>query len=770
MHRRKFLTAACGGLLEAPLTWAAQSVTPARFALTSDGEWYARELSLARMAANRRIAAWVEARRSAERICIRAVDSAGPRETVAIPPGAGAASTPRIAGPLLIWSECKQGAATLFTAPLDADKVALGRPEPLGITRGWNCGDYAVAQDDRAAVWLLTEVWGQKDVLLRLLQFEGGRWRDLGALGGAEGMRFRPVLHTSGGVVSAAWDEYVGAAYRVVTARSDQRWQVRELPTSPGCWESLAAVTRDAGGTCFAARCRERLVELRQETAGYHTELVVARQDGIEWRDVAAVDIDFALNPWMAAYVGMRRYPVLIPRESGAWLLWEEKQDVEAMRPNLGRLCAQAVGDSGLSGPARVAVDGRCMFVVESGTAEDDVWVASKTQFRFPEQRIPYELLVCDFRKLAENRPAGLASNRHCPAFPLPETDVRTTGIGPEGRQLYFGDLHLHSRLSQDLEGEQDVLYQFARRRARLDFVAFTENDFMWFVEPMPAASFERSRRNARFFNEPGKFTALLGWEFTKHRRLGDSDPLDSHRSVLYPGDEGAVYGHFESDTPTPKALTRKLEGQRVVLQHHHSYGLDLSDADLERTIELCSGWGNNMERPGFVKRLHELLNSGHRLGFVGASDNHERNPGLGGGLTGVWARHNTREEIFGALRQRRVFATTGVRADVRFWVGQAFLGGETKAAGAPDIRVEVRSPIPAKLVEIVRDGAMVHSAPCSGREVRIRWTDSACPAGSHWYYAHVLFEGEKLKQVWNVAPAYGLHAWASPVWLTLKG
>ena len=55
-----------------------------------------------------------------------------------------------------------------------------------------------------------------------------------------------------------------------------------------------------------------------------------------------------------------------------------------------------------------------------------------------------------------------------------------------------------------------------------------------------------------------------------------------------------------------------------MLLHHHHPRGYDITDDSVERNIEICSGWWNCMEIPAFVEKLHELLNSGLRLGFFG--------------------------------------------------------------------------------------------------------------------------------------------------------
>lgn len=742
--------------------------------ITPRGTAYGRELSLLRWDRDKRLAAWLSTEGDRETICWRMITPEGPRpihaiETVGASAQPLAASCPTPAGRQaeLFWTEFGDACASLRRTALHPQG---GGGEVSELDPG-NCGHFAACAAGESCVIAL-ERWRASRVGLDVI-VEGPGGRQCAPLPEADGVfRQRPALAAYDDDVVICWDEYATGRYRIVATDSPLgEGHPMQLPAPDEAWETLPAVAFSRDGTCFVARCRERRVELEHGIAGWHSELAVARFDRERrrWTDVATIDIDHGMNPWMAAYVSRRRFPKLVGRERGVWLLWEEKIEPRKMLPSLGRLCAVPVSADGLDDAPRVVVDGFCAFVVETGEGldEKEVLVATKTQRERQEQRLPYLLHRVNLTAEHPARPDGLESNRSAPAFVVRVPSRPRPRMAAEGLSLFFGDPHLHSsRFSGDLDGEQDELYHYARDVARVDFAAFTENDFHWLVEPLPEAHWQQNRRNAEFFNDPGRFTALLGWEYTRHKVLFEGDTLDSHRSVLFPGSEGEVYTWYEGETPTPQALADRFRGRRVLLHHHHPMGFDLSDDRIERNIEIYSGWWNCMARPEFVEKLHALLAGGFRLGFIGASDNHERNPGLGGALTGVWATENTREAIFDALWNRRCFATTGCRPELRFRVAGAFMGSEARADGAPPAELHVRADAPVLRLEILRDGRIVYYAEPGEAECDAEWEDADCPAGLHFYYAHIVLEGEEENPYWNIATACGVQAWSSPVWV----
>jgi hypothetical protein len=157
---------------------------------------------------------------------------------------------------------------------------------------------------------------------------------------------------------------------------------------------------------------------------------------------------------------------------------------------------------------------------------------------------------------------------------------------------------------------------------------------------------------------------------------------------ILSPNDEFAnfeFYGNLiemRADAPH-EATTTPADYVRSAL---------MSGLELERSL------GVNPFKYGMIGSTdtHSGLPSAEENNFMGkfaldsTPENKENPGGLGSGwimsasgLAAVWARENTREEIFAAFKRREVYGTSGPRIAVRFFGGFSFTPED---AAAPDL------------------------------------------------------------------------------------
>ncbi|MEK7265001.1 MAG: DUF3604 domain-containing protein, partial [Pseudomonadota bacterium] len=282
----------------------------------------------------------------------------------------------------------------------------------------------------------------------------------------------------------------------------------------------------------------------------------------------------------------------------------------------------------------------------------------------------------------------------------------------------------------------------------------------------------------AAHHNNPGKFTTLVGWEYSSV-----PSGANLHRVVLSPTDPETAKSwlpYSTIDSPNPETLWRWLEETKkrtgadfIAIPHNSniSKGRMYASVDYDgrpltaEYAKLRSTWetiaevtqikGTSETHPvlspndefanfelyqklienradaqhdatptngdyvrGALKSGLEIENAvgvnPFKYGMIGSTDGHtglpsaeennfmgkfvldstpemkENSGGRGtgwimstSGLAAVWARENTREEIFAAMKRREVYGTTGPRISVRFFGGFGFVPED---AGALDI------------------------------------------------------------------------------------
>ncbi len=326
----------------------------------------------------------------------------------------------------------------------------------------------------------------------------------------------------------------------------------------------------------------------------------------------------------------------------------------------------------------------------------------------------------------------------------------------------YWGDLHGQSGETVGT-GTAAEYYRFARDKAFVDMVGHQGNDFQ-----IDSAFWAEINRIAAELDEPGKFVALPGYEWSGNTGMGgdrnvffleQDQPIYRSSRVLLDGDHDAL-----NDCHRVDQLFAKLEGHdAVVIAHVGGRYADLHvghDGRFERAVEVHSCWGT------FEWLLLDAFDLGYRVGLVCHSDDHKGRPGAAwpgaglfgaiGGLTCYLMERLDRPTLFKTLRQRHHYGTTGTRLllDVaaRLPAGAVLFEDDPKlgpCASAPADRAIMGDVVQAE-GEVVLEIEAAGSAPLE----RIVVFNGKTPIATHRSYSRdqlgrrirVLFEGAEYR------------------------
>ena len=142
----------------------------------------------------------------------------------------------------------------------------------------------------------------------------------------------------------------------------------------------------------------------------------------------------------------------------------------------------------------------------------------------------------------------------------------------------------------------------------------------------------------------------------------------------------------------------REIERRGAMVLCHHTVEWAYHNPRFERCAEVYSKWGRseysgNPDWHTYNRPLQEGLANGLKLGIVAGTDSHDSRAGnpapewalpYPGGLTGVFARSLSRQDLWEALYARRTCATTGTRTAVTLRMGDSWMGEEVSVGRSP--------------------------------------------------------------------------------------
>lgn len=302
--------------------------------------------------------------------------------------------------------------------------------------------------------------------------------------------------------------------------------------------------------------------------------------------------------------------------------------------------------------------------------------------------------------------------------------------------RIWFADLHSHTSYSDGTYLPTDA-YSYARDVAKLDIFCLTDH-----LESLDANEWLDIREVAWKANDPGKFVALVGLEWTKEwGHLCIYDPP----TFRWPTD--------------PEEFYRAAAQAGVVLKFNHPGdgtkshgGLAYSEAG-DRVVQLMEV-RNTVEEQAFRRALR----LGWHIAPEGSTDTHGPNWGNLRTWTAILAPGLSVRNALDALANRRCYSTGDRNCQLDFTVNGLPMG---TVHAIPTETVKIRLSLSdldegdaVATVEIFLDDEVAHTAELkqSGTTYEGELTPSP---GKHYIWA-------KVKQ------PDGNTLWSAPVWITI--
>ena len=312
---------------------------------------------------------------------------------------------------------------------------------------------------------------------------------------------------------------------------------------------------------------------------------------------------------------------------------------------------------------------------------------------------------------------------------------------------LYWGDSHGGQvALAEKIKD----FFTYARDVAAIDFAGYQRNDHV-----LSANDWEIQQEVERAFNQPGRFVALPGYEWSAETGRGGHHNIYFSRHdqpIRRSGHEGlSDKSDSKSDLLHIKDVYEAYRGSDVVITAHvggeHS-DMTYHDPALEAALEVTSDHGT------FEWILQEALERNYKMGFFGGSDSHNGRPGndtpgfqhrryAKSGLAAVYAPELTIAAVLSAYKSRRIYATTGARILMRTEADGHPIGAEYATSNPPTISAFVAGTAPFESVELYRGLEAVYRHPIDQNNdrnrVRILWEGASRKSS----YSGVIWDGK---------------------------
>lgn len=333
--------------------------------------------------------------------------------------------------------------------------------------------------------------------------------------------------------------------------------------------------------------------------------------------------------------------------------------------------------------------------------------------------------------------------------------------VGQAKFNLYFGGLHSHTNFS-DGTGTPDEAYSWARDNAKADFCAITDHS-NWFdgekdqvnenvnlLSLSTSSKWKQLHEIADKYNQDGKFVAIAAYEMTWSGSTGGWGHINTFNTPWFASRSNGkmdLKAYYAKLAQSPSSISQ-LNHPGTTFGDFSDFGFYSPEAD--QVVDLVEvGNGEGLVRSsGYFPSYNyytRALDKGWHLAPTNNQDNHK----------GKWINANTartvivapsltRDSLYDAMKNRRVYATEDENLKINYFVNNQPMGTILNNPSKLDATININDPDATDVigkVSIIVDGGKVFKSQ-NFTSNTAQWNLSL-PTDYSYYYVRV-DEGDK--------------------------
>lgn len=310
--------------------------------------------------------------------------------------------------------------------------------------------------------------------------------------------------------------------------------------------------------------------------------------------------------------------------------------------------------------------------------------------------------------------------------------------------KVYLGQTHAHTSYSFDTGGSSTPAQAFAAAKAKgADFYFITDHVDAMYGTITPA-QFQMTKTMAEAATD-ATFVAAAGIEF--HLKINEInsfgfDFTEAHGKLSYKGNSA---DYLDALKVIPGAFAQwNHPGRKPDLFDNFAGYTPERDAVIS-LLELLNGTDEV-----YPDEYQKALDAGWHIGPSAGHDNHGSDWFVANTRTGVLATSLTRDKLYEAIRQSRVFCSQDPGLKIVYDLNGSVMGTTIAPASTYKATVRIEGGKGVTKVEIISKGGIVVT---SGAPAQGIWSADIAAKTENFYYARLTGPGS-------------VKSWTAPVWV----